>query len=173
MYCKWNSSTHRHSRLIPLLSRGHRQELLNPLFGYKPSEQSKLPPEHPDFSPDFALPPKLLFPTTPTKRSLRSTTRGRSPSPIGGVEDIEPLVFKTPKKQLRFGGATEEPRSPKKKTEVELGPSSKKESPVKTASKGKVSLMDRTLEGKEKKGQPSTATASTATGKGVAKNKRL
>jgi hypothetical protein len=114
-----------------------------------------------------------LFPTTPTKRSLRSAARGRSPSPIGGDEDIEPLVFKTPKKQLRFVGATEVPKSPKKKAEVEAGSSSKKESPAKTASKGKVSLMDRTLEGKEKKGQPSTATAAITVGKGAAKNKRL
>lgn len=146
---------------------------MNPLYGYKASEQSKLPPEHPDFSPDFALPPKLLFPTTPTKRSLRSTTRGRSPSPGADDNDIGPLVFKTPKKQLRFVDATKEPKSPRKKVEVEGGPSSKKESPAKIASKGKVSLMDRTLEGKEKRGQASAATAAIASGKGVAKNKRL
>lgn len=173
MYCKQNSHTYRLSQLISLLSRGHRQELLNPLYGYKPSEQSKLPPEHPDFSPDFVLPPKLLFPATPTKRSLRSATRGRSPSPSGVDEDIEPLVFKTPKKQLRFAGATEGPKSPKKKAEAEGGFSLKKEPPAKTLSKGNVSLMDRTLDGKEKKGQASTATAVVATGKGVAKNKRL
>ena len=155
----------------PAFSRGHRQELLNPLYGYKPSDQSKLPPEHPDFSPDLALPPKLLFPATPTKRSLRSATRGRSPSPRRDDQDIGPLVFKTPKKQLRFVGTTEEPKLPKQKAEVEQG-SSSKESPVKTAPKGKVSLMDRTLEHREKKGQGST-TANTSSGKGVAKNKRL
>ena len=82
-------------------------------------------------------------------------------------------MFKTPKKQLRFTGAAEGPKSPKKKAEVEQGSSSKRESPAKTASKGKVSLMDRTLEQKEKKGQTSTAAAATASGKGVAKNKRL
>jgi len=83
-------------------------------------------------------------------------------------------VFKTPKKQLRFTGAGEEPKSPKKKkAEVEHGSSSKKESLAKTASKGKVSLMDRTLGEKEKKGQTSTAAAATTSGKGVAKNKRL
>ena len=172
MYCKSVSPGCPHSANLPS-SRGHRQELLNPLYGYKPSEQSKLPPEHPDFSPDLALPPKLLFPTTPTKRSLRSTTRGRSPSPDGNDKEIEPLVFKTPKKQLRFESAAGEPKSPKKKAGVERGSSSKKDSPVKTASKGKVSLMDRTLEGKEKKGQASTATVATSSGKGVAKNKRL
>lgn len=172
MYCKRNSYTCQHTQLIPL-SRGHRQELLNPLYGYKPSEQSKLPPEHPDFSPDLALPPKLLFPTTPTRRSLRSATRGRSPSPNGNDKDVEPLVFKTPKKQLRFVGVAEGPESPKKRPEVEGGSSSKKEPPLKTTSKGKVSLMDRTLEGKEKRGQASTATAAITSGKGVAKNKRL
>ena len=154
-------------------SRGHRQELLNPLFGYKSSEQSKLPPEHPDFSPDFALPPKLLFPTTPTRRSLRNAARQRSPSPGADDRDVEPPVFKTPKKQLRFMGAADEPKSPRKKPDVEQASSSKKESPVKAASKGKVSLMDRTLGEKEKKGQASTATAATTSGKGVAKNKRL
>ncbi|KAF9652730.1 hypothetical protein BDM02DRAFT_3126180 [Thelephora ganbajun] len=159
-------------KTVTYVFRGHRQELLNPLFGYKPSEQSKLPPEHPDFSPDFALPPKLLFPTTPTRRSLRSTTRGRSPSPRGDDRDIGPLMPRTPKKQLRFVGVTKEPRSPKKKAEVEQG-SSSKESPVKTTFKGKVSLMDRTLEEKGKKGQASTATAATTSGKSVAKNKRL
>ena len=171
MCCKQSLHTYRQSQLISLLSRGHRQELLNPLFGYKPSEQSKLAPEHPDFSPDFALPPKLLFPTTPTKRSLRSTTRGRSPSLSGDDKEIEPLVFKTPKKQLRFVSSIEEPEPSKQKAEAEGG--SKKESPAKIASKGKVSLMDRTLDGKEKKGQASTASATTASGKGVAKNKRL
>ena len=144
--------------------------MLNPLYGYKPSEQSKLPPEHPDFSPDLALPPKLLFPSTPTKRSLRSNTRGRSPSPCGDDQEIGALVFKTPKKQLRFAGAAGGPKSPKKKAEVEQGSSSKKDPPVKSASKGKGSLMDRTLEGKEKKGQSSAATTS---GKPVVKNKRL
>ena len=82
-------------------------------------------------------------------------------------------MFKTPKKQLRFTGVTEGPKTPKKKAAVEQGSSSKKEPSVKTTSKGKVSLMDRTLEQKEKKGQPSTAVATTASGKGVAKNKRL
>jgi hypothetical protein len=80
----------RYPQLNPPFSRGHRQEVLNPLFGYKPSEQSKLAPEHPDFSPDLALPPKLLFPTTPTRRSLRSTVRRRSPSP-GAVADRGPM----------------------------------------------------------------------------------
>lgn len=173
MYCELAPRNHWHPQLTSPLSRGHRQELLNPLFGYKASDQSKLPPEHPDFSPDFSLPPKLLFPTTPTRRSLRNATRGRSPSPDAGIGAIEPLVFKTPKKQLRFVGATDEPKSPKKKAEVEQGSSSKREAPVKTASKGKVSLMDRTLGEKEKKGQTSTAAASTVSGKGVAKNKRL
>lgn len=173
MYCKWAAHDRWHSQLISVFSRGQRQELLNPLFGYKSSEQSKLPPEHPDFSPDFALPPKLLFPTTPTRRSLRNATRARSPSPGAEGADIEPLVFKTPKKQLRFVGATEGPKSPKKKAEVVQGSSSKKEPPAKTASKGKVSLMDRTLEQKEKKGQTSTAVATIASGKAVAKNKRL
>ena len=110
---------------------------------------------------------------TPTKRSLRSATRGRSPSPGADDGEIEPLVFKTPKKQLRFTGVAEGPKSPKKKAGVEQGSSSKKEPPAKTASKGKVSLMDRTLDQKEKKGQTSTAVATTASGKGVAKNKRL
>ena len=164
---------YRHPQLILLLSRGHRQELLNPLYGYKPSEQSKLPPEHPDFSPDFGLPPKLLFPTTPTKRSLRSTTRARSPSPNRDDKDIGPLVFNTPKKQLRFVDTAEEPKSPKKKVEVGGASSSKKESQVKIASKGKVSLMDRTLEGREKKGQASTTIVAIAPGKGASKNKRL
>ena len=172
MYCKLAPPSLWHLQLITPLSRGHRQELLNPLFGYKPSEQSKLPPEHPDFSPDLALPSKLLFPTTPTRRSLRNTTRGRSPSPGADDGGIEPLVFKTPKKQLRFVGAGDEPKSPKKKAEVEQG-SSSKESPVKNVPKGKVSLMDRTLGEKEKKGQSSTAAAATASGKGVTKNKRL
>ena len=173
MYCKFAPPSHWHPQLISPFSRGHRQELLNPLFGYKPSEQSKLPPEHPDFSPDLALPAKLLFPTTPTRRSLRNATRGRSPSPGAGDRGVEPLVFKTPKKQLRFMGTADEPQSPKKKPEVEQGSSSKKESPVKNTSKGKVSLMDRTLGEKEKKGQASTAAAATASGRGVAKNKRL
>jgi len=79
-------------------------------------------------------------------------------------------VFKTPKKQLRFADAAGESKSPKK---VGEGSSSKSEPPAKTASKGKVSLMDRTLDEKEKKGKASTAAASTAAGKGVAKNKRL
>lgn len=109
---------------------------------------------------------------TPTRRSLRSTARGRSPSP-GADGDFEPLVFKTPKKQLRFSDAAEGSKSPRKKAEVEQGSSSKKELTAKTASKGKVSLMDRTLEQKEKKGQTSTAVATTASGKGVVKNKRL
>lgn len=173
MCCKLGPPSHWHPRLIPLLSRGHRQELLNPLFGYKPSEQSQLAPEHPDFSPDLALPPKLLFPTTPTRRSLRSTTRGRSSSPGADDGGVEPLVFKTPKKQLRFVSGADEPKSPKKKAGVEQGSSSKKESPVKNLSKGQVSLMDRTLGEKEKKGQTSSAAAATASGKGVAKNKRL
>ena len=173
MFCKLAPYGHYHLQLILSFSRGHRQELLNPLFGYKPSEQSRLPPEHPDFSPDFALPPKLLFPTTPTRRSLRNTTRGRSPSPGAGDRGVETLVPKTPKKQLRFVRTADEPKSPKKRAEVEQGSSSKKESPVKTASKGKVSLMDKTLGEKEKKGQTSTAAASTASIKGVAKNKRL
>ena len=82
-------------------------------------------------------------------------------------------MFKTPKKQLRFVGAADEPKSPKKKAKVEQGSSSKRESPVKNVSKGKVSLMDRTLGEKEKKGQTSTAATTTASGKGVAKNKRL
>jgi len=82
-------------------------------------------------------------------------------------------VFKTPKKQLRFVGEAGEPKSPKKKAGIEQGTSSKKEPPVKNVSKGKVSLMDRTLGEKEKKGQTSTAVAATASGKGVAKNKRL
>jgi hypothetical protein len=82
-------------------------------------------------------------------------------------------VFKTPKKHLRFVDAADEPKSPKKKTEVEQGSSSKKESSVKNASKGKISLMDRTLGEKEKKGQASAAATATASGKGVAKNKRL
>lgn len=81
-------------------------------------------------------------------------------------------MFKTPKKQLRFTDAAEVPKSPKKRAEVEQGSSSKKEPPAKTAFKGKVSLMDRTLEQKEKKSQPSAAAATTS-GKGVAKNKRL
>ena len=67
----------------------------------------------------------------------------------------------------------DEPKSPKKKTGVEQGSSSKKEPPAKAASKGKVSLMDRTLGEKEKKGQTSTAAVGTSSGKGVAKNKRL
>jgi hypothetical protein len=136
------------------------------LYGYKASEQSKLPPEHPDFSPDLVLPPKLLFPSTPTKRTLRSTTRGRSPSPSGDDNGLEPLLFKTPKKQLRFVEASAGPKSPKKKADAE-------ESQAKPASKGKASLMDRTLEGKEKKGQASTATAAPTLAKAVAKNKRL
>lgn len=70
-------------------------------------------------------------------------------------------------------GATDEPKSPNKKARVEQGSSSKKESPVKAASRGKVSLMDRTLEEKEKRGQTSSAATTTASGKGVAKNKRL
>jgi len=71
-------------------------------------------------------------------------------------------------------GASEEPKSPKKKkAEVEQGSWSKKEPPAKAASKGKVSLMDRTLGEKEKKGQSSTVAAATTSGKGVAKNKRL
>lgn len=171
MCCKLSPQTRWHPQLIFLLSRGHRQELLNPLFGYKPSEQSRLPPEHPDFSPDFALPPKLLFPTTPTRRSARNAARNRSPSPGPGEGGIEPLVFNTPKKQLRFAVAAGESKSSKK---VE-GSSSKSESesPAKAASKGKVSLMDRTLGEKEKKGKASAAAASTTAGKGVAKNKRL
>jgi hypothetical protein len=111
-----------------------------------------------------------LFPATPTKRSLRSTTRARSPSLSGDDKDIEPLVFKTPRKQLRFVDAAEDPKPSKKKAEAS---SSKDDSPVKAASKGKVSLMDRTLEGKEKKGQTSTATAAITSGKGATKNKRL
>lgn len=160
-------------RTVTYVFRGHRQELLNPLYGYKPSEQSKLPPEHPDFSPDLALPHKLLFPSSPTKRSLRSYTRGRAPSPCGNDEGVDRLVLKTPKKQLRFTSNAEEPKPLEKEPEVEQGPSSKKESPDKIALKGKVSLMDRTLEGKGKKGQPSTATVATTSGKSVVKNKRL
>jgi hypothetical protein len=82
-------------------------------------------------------------------------------------------VFKTPKKQLRFTDAAQGPKSPKKSAGIEQGSSSKKESPIKTASKGKASLMDRTLEEKEKKGRTSAAVVATTSGKGMAKNKRL
>lgn len=68
-------------------------------------------------------------------------------------------------------GTPEEAKPPKEKAGVEQG-SSSKESPVKSTSKGKGSLMDRTLEHKEKKGQASNSAATTS-GKGVAKNKRL
>jgi hypothetical protein len=70
-------------------------------------------------------------------------------------------------------GTAEEPKSPKKKAQVDQGSSSKKEPPVKAASKGKVSLMDRTFEEKERKGQTSTVAAATASVMGVAKNTRL
>ena len=53
-------------------------------------------------------------------------------------------MFKTPKKQLRFIDAAQGLKSPKKSAGIEQGSSSKKESPIKTASKGKASLMDRT-----------------------------
>ncbi|KAF7295168.1 hypothetical protein MIND_01055600 [Mycena indigotica] len=41
--------------------RGIRRDFPNPHYGVPPNPNSQLPPEHPDFEPDEAAVPKLLF----------------------------------------------------------------------------------------------------------------
>jgi hypothetical protein len=59
--------------------------MVNPLYKYKPPSNSLLPPEHPDFSPSAACPPKLLFPDAHRRQQARKR-RGRSPSPLSDVD---------------------------------------------------------------------------------------
>jgi hypothetical protein len=102
-------------RTMTYVFRGQKQEMSNPLFGYKPSANSLLPPEHPDFSPDLACPPKLLFPEAHRKRpQAPRLLLGRSPSPASGddSDDDDSLGKKiTPMGKLTVVGERQVTRS--------------------------------------------------------------
>ncbi|KZT20864.1 hypothetical protein NEOLEDRAFT_1244939 [Neolentinus lepideus HHB14362 ss-1] len=55
---------------ITYVFRGKKAEIANPLYNKSPSARKRalLPPEHPDFEPDEACPPKILFPAARRRR---------------------------------------------------------------------------------------------------------
>ncbi|KAI5121438.1 hypothetical protein M0805_006199 [Coniferiporia weirii] len=68
---------------IAYVFRGVRATFANPMFNLPPDvhERSLLPVEHPDYSPDPACPPKLLFADARKRRAPSSPTRvGKSKS---------------------------------------------------------------------------------------------
>ncbi|KAK2467213.1 hypothetical protein APHAL10511_000762 [Amanita phalloides] len=82
---------------VTYVFRGVRGVYPNPLYNHakkralSPPPESLLPPEHPDYSPDMRCPPRVLFPTRPSKsKSHRkrdclpelptTPTRSRGPS---------------------------------------------------------------------------------------------
>jgi len=67
---------------VSYVFRGKRQEFPNPLYNLPAEvhEKSKLPPEHPDFSPSPSIKPKRLFAEELAKKGKKSKRR-RSPSP--------------------------------------------------------------------------------------------
>jgi len=122
---------------VTYVFRGVRGTFPNPLYDHErgrpisPSTRSRLPIEHPDFSPSQHCPPKLLFPrartskrkpTTPQKKTLeqelRKSERRRRSVTVSGSEsegeDEKPIVAK----KLDF---TEE------KTDVNLKPKGPKD----------------------------------------------
>lgn len=66
-----------------MISRGMKATFANPYYNLSPTAQahSLLPADHPDFSPNEACPPKLLF-----SAARRHHSRDRSASP-GGSDD--------------------------------------------------------------------------------------
>lgn len=60
-----------------------KAEFANPLYNLSPSvrQRSRLPVDHPDYSPEQACPPKLLFPAARRQNKLpHQAQRHRSPS---------------------------------------------------------------------------------------------
>jgi len=113
-------------RTMTYVFRGQKQEMANPMFGYKASENSLLPPEHPDFSPDLACPPKLLFPKAHRKRQQPSRLLlRRSPSPASGDDsDNEDAVLGkklTPMGKLTVVGERRETRSSPSRIDPQSG----------------------------------------------------
>ena len=120
-------------RLISNLpfSRGVKRVYRNPLYNheedrpYSPPPASRLPLEHPDYSPALHCAPKLLFPearrgkgkgkkVAVTAPATRNKKRARSPSLSGdeadeGTEEIRPL-------KLDFGGPEKKPKVNNTKT---------------------------------------------------------
>ncbi|PFH47981.1 hypothetical protein AMATHDRAFT_6242 [Amanita thiersii Skay4041] len=86
---------------VTYVFRGVRGVYPNPLYNHakrrplSPPPQSKLPPDHPDYTPDMRCPPRLLFPTGPSKGSKHrqgetpdsptTPTRGRPAVPTTGI----------------------------------------------------------------------------------------
>ncbi|KAH9478032.1 hypothetical protein JR316_0010268 [Psilocybe cubensis] len=95
--------------------RGVRRVFNNPLFNhqegraYSPPPESKLPIDHPDYSPALNCPPKLLFPEARRgkgKKPVRATrNRKRSPSISGdeGEDEEHDLTAAIRPKLLNFG----------------------------------------------------------------------
>ncbi|EJD05450.1 uncharacterized protein FOMMEDRAFT_17748 [Fomitiporia mediterranea MF3/22] len=85
---------------ITYIFRGVRAEFANPMYNLPPEvhERSLLPIEHPDFSPDPACPPKLLFtkprrrvasPSPTRKGKSKGEARSKSAAPSGSRPDNE------------------------------------------------------------------------------------
>lgn len=96
-------------------SRGKRVTFANPMYNLSPEvhARSLLPVEHPDYSPDPACPPKLLFPSahkrnkppsTPTRSSKRLRAKNESPGAPGAGDwhdsDEEDILNVSPPRRL-------------------------------------------------------------------------
>lgn len=109
------------SYLPPTHSRGVRRVYDNPLFNhasgrpFSPPPASKLPVDHPDYSPSIHITPKLLFPQAPRKsrpsgktkvadppkRKTRASAWSDEEDVFGGADDAEGADIKPLK--LNFG----------------------------------------------------------------------
>ncbi|KAF4616647.1 hypothetical protein D9613_008321 [Agrocybe pediades] len=93
--------------------RGVRRTYQNPMYNpktkraYSPPPESRLPMDHPDYSPDINCAPKLLFPSVRQgkKPATRSRTRRRSPSisDEGEPDSDNELAADIRPKKLDFG----------------------------------------------------------------------
>lgn len=71
-------------RLIGLDSRGVRTTFTNPHYNLSPSARQRalLPVDHPDFSPDAACPPRMLFSSAKKRTRSASPTRKRTKASV-------------------------------------------------------------------------------------------
>lgn len=101
-------------------SRGVKRVYQNPMFNHaknrplSPPPNSKLPVEHPEFSPDPSCKPTLLFPEAHKKRkakkaapasSSKRSKRAKDSDSEDGDEDLEKKLTKGRVKQPNFGRA--------------------------------------------------------------------
>ncbi|EPQ50419.1 hypothetical protein GLOTRDRAFT_141515 [Gloeophyllum trabeum ATCC 11539] len=98
---------------ITYVFRGKKAEFVNPHYNQSPTARlrSRLPPEHPDFEPDEACPPKLLFPAARRRR------KAKEPEPAAKRPRKKPAVKSEWDTTDEEDGEEEEkgPTTPKKK----------------------------------------------------------